>query len=157
PIPLGGYVKITGMNPREELPPEVLPRAYYNQPVWKRIFVILAGPAVNLAIAFVLVWVLFMANGQSVATKNIGAVEKAARAAGILKPGDQLVSVDGVTGDPDQLRAQLATHRCAGAQVNGCRSATPARIVVERNGNLLTFSIRPRYSAADKRPLVGFS
>src|SRR6201999_2677898 len=29
PIPLGGYVKITGMNPREELPPEVVPRAYY--------------------------------------------------------------------------------------------------------------------------------
>src|SRR5437588_13086536 len=50
PIPLGGYVKITGMNPHEEIPPEVAPRAYYNQPVWKRITVILAGPAVNLLI-----------------------------------------------------------------------------------------------------------
>ena len=66
PIPLGGYVKITGMNPREELAPEVVPRAYYNQPVWKRIFVILAGPAVNLAIAFVIVWALFLSNGQAV-------------------------------------------------------------------------------------------
>ena len=43
-IPLGGYVKITGMNPEEELPPEVAPRAYYHQPVWKRIVVIGAGP-----------------------------------------------------------------------------------------------------------------
>ena len=43
-IPLGGYAKITGMNPEEELPPEVVPRAYYAQPVWKRCFVILAGP-----------------------------------------------------------------------------------------------------------------
>src|SRR5947209_18612860 len=51
-IPLGGYVKITGMNPAEELPPEVVPRAYYNQAVWKRVVVILAGPFVNLAIAF---------------------------------------------------------------------------------------------------------
>src|SRR5690242_21407194 len=59
PIPLGGYVKITGMNPREDIPPEVRPRAYYNQPVWKRIVVILAGPAVNLLIAFVIVWGLF--------------------------------------------------------------------------------------------------
>src|SRR6266567_4039581 len=41
-IPLGGYVRITGMNPNEELPPEIEPRAYYRQPVWKRIFVILA-------------------------------------------------------------------------------------------------------------------
>ncbi len=44
-IPLGGYVKITGMNPEEELPPDVAPRAYYHQPVWKRIVVIGAGPA----------------------------------------------------------------------------------------------------------------
>src|SRR5947209_6920129 len=44
PIPLGGYVKITGMNPAEDIPPEALPRAYYNQKVWKRVVVILAGP-----------------------------------------------------------------------------------------------------------------
>jgi hypothetical protein len=34
--PLGGYVKITGMNPAEDIPPEVLPRAYFRQPVWCR-------------------------------------------------------------------------------------------------------------------------
>jgi regulator of sigma E protease len=157
PIPLGGYVKITGMNPREEMPAEVVPRAYYNQPVWKRIFVILAGPAVNLAIAFALVWALFLANGQAVATKKIDRVESSSQAAGKLRAGDQLVSVDGVTGSPDRLRAQLATHRCAGTQVNGCLAETPARIVVQREGNLLVFNIRPRYSAADRRPLVGFS
>ena len=33
-------MKITGMNPHEELPPEVAHRAYYRQPVWKRIVVI---------------------------------------------------------------------------------------------------------------------
>ena len=53
-IPLGGYVKITGMNPREELPPEVAHRAYYRQPVWKRIVVIGAGPAVNIVLAFLI-------------------------------------------------------------------------------------------------------
>ena len=43
-IPAGGYVKITGMNPDEELPPEVRDRAYHAQPVWKRIAVILGRP-----------------------------------------------------------------------------------------------------------------
>src|SRR5918999_4852955 len=57
-IPLGGFVKITGMNPEEDLEPEVAPRAHYNQPVWKRIVVIAAGPAVNLVIAFVLLFFL---------------------------------------------------------------------------------------------------
>src|ERR1700757_3792491 len=49
PFPLGGYVRITGMNPHEDIPPEVLPRAYYNQKGWKRIVVIPAGAAVNPA------------------------------------------------------------------------------------------------------------
>src|SRR5436305_8398839 len=57
-IPAGGYVKITGMNPEElkDLDPELTKRAYYSQPPWKRIAVILAGPGVNIAIAFVLFW-----------------------------------------------------------------------------------------------------
>src|ERR671916_2278958 len=46
-IPLGGYVKITGMNPHEDIPPELAHRAYFRQPVWKRIVVIAAGPAGN--------------------------------------------------------------------------------------------------------------
>src|SRR5881227_1345147 len=70
-IPLGGYVKITGMNPREELGPDVAHRAYYNQPVWKRIVVILAGPAVNLLIAFAIVWALLLSGGQQVPTSRV--------------------------------------------------------------------------------------
>ena len=46
------------MNPEEELEPEVAPRAYYHQPVWKRIVVIGAGPFVNLVIAFVILFAL---------------------------------------------------------------------------------------------------
>jgi regulator of sigma E protease len=164
PIPLGGYVKITGMNPKEDIPQEARPRAYYNQPVWKRIVVILAGPAVNLLLAFAIIWALFLANGEPVVRANgdavpsrqVATVEKGSPAASALRPGDQLVSVDGVSGGPDALRNQLATHRCAGAQTNGCVSATPARIVVRRSGRLLTFALSPRYNAKANRPLLGF-
>ena len=57
-IPLGGYVKITGMNPNERIPPEIAPRAYYRQPPWKRIVVIFAGPFMNFLIAFGIIWAL---------------------------------------------------------------------------------------------------
>ena len=67
-IPLGGYVKITGMNPAEEIPPEVAHRAYYRQPVWKRIVVIGAGPAVNIALAFVLLTAYLLIWGTPVST-----------------------------------------------------------------------------------------
>src|SRR3954449_8540557 len=41
-IPAGGYVKISGMSPAEDLPDEVRTGAYYSQPIWKRIVVIAA-------------------------------------------------------------------------------------------------------------------
>jgi regulator of sigma E protease len=144
------------MNPNEEIAPEVVGRAYYNQPVWKRIVVILAGPAVNLLIAFVIIWALFIGNGESVASKQVALVQANTPAHTALRAGDQLVSVDGITGSADKLRNQLASHRCAGAQVNGCLAQTPARIVVNRAGRQLTFTLTPRYSSASHRPLVGF-
>src|ERR1700744_6092042 len=69
-LPLGGYVKITGMNPNEEIPDSVRPRAYYNQAVWKRVVTIAAGPAVNILIACAIVWGLLAANGQTSSTAN---------------------------------------------------------------------------------------
>ena len=93
-VPLGGYVKISGMNPHEELPPEHAHRAYFRQPVWKRIFVISAGPAVNLVLAFVIFWSIFVFHGVGVSTDRIDSVQKGAPASQVLEPGDRLVAVD---------------------------------------------------------------
>jgi regulator of sigma E protease len=155
-IPLGGYVKISGMNPEEELPPEVVPRAYYNQPVWKRIVVIGAGPAVNLLIAFVIAWGLFLNLGQVVDSSHVYSIVPGSAAASYLHPGDEIVSVDGVGGGAAALRTEIAKHKCTGKPVNGCVAAAPATVVVLRNGHRLTFHIRPRYSSTAGRPLIGF-
>jgi regulator of sigma E protease len=210
PFPLGGYVRITGMNPHEELSEErelneltaqrdglhddadassagdparaqelrgeehaltgriselqtqvdaIRGRAYYNQKVWKRIVVILAGPGVNLVIAFLIFGAIALSQGQSVATTSVATIEKGSASASVLRPGDHVVSVDGVAGSENAIRNQIGTHKCAGAQVNGCVAATPARVVVRRDGKLMTFEIRPRYSTAagEDRPLLGVS
>ena len=94
-IPLGGYVKITGMNPAEEIPPEVAHRAYFRQPVWKRIVVISAGPAVNIVIAFALLAGIYWANGTDEPPSRVASVKAGSPAAAVLKPGDVLVAVDG--------------------------------------------------------------
>src|SRR5215208_8422321 len=75
-IPAGGYVRITGMNPDEKLPDDVRTRAYYAQPVWKRIVVIAAGPAVNLVLAFLLLFVFFWAIGPETGSTRVGSLEK---------------------------------------------------------------------------------
>jgi regulator of sigma E protease len=150
-IPLGGYVKITGMNPNEELTPELEARAYYNQAVWKRVVTIAAGPAVNIVIAIVIVWVLLLSSGEihQIVTKQVGSIDKGSPAAHVLKPGDTIVAVDGVRGSELAIHNQIESHRCAGAQVNGCASATPAKLLIRRHGKLIHTSIRPRYETLD--------
>src|SRR3954452_25316219 len=80
-IPLGGYVKITGMNPAEEIPPEHAHRAYYRQPVWKRIGVISAGPAVNIVLAFAILAGVYLAQGTVQPPPVVGAIEPGTPAA----------------------------------------------------------------------------
>ena len=165
PIPLGGYVKITGMNPHEEIPPEVVPRAYFNQPVWKRIVVILAGPAVNLLIAFLILFgrlprpgVDKTSHGQLVSSTTVAPGAFEPPGSYYLKAGDRIVAVDGRRDlSVARIRSVIASHRCAGPQVNGCQAATPVSLVVRRDGHLLHFSIRPRYHSSDHRMLIGFA
>jgi regulator of sigma E protease len=162
-IPLGGFVKITGMNPEEELPPEVEKRAYYHQPVWKRIVVIGAGPAVNIVLGFLILVVVALTSWQTV-TPTVEEVMPKTPAAGALRAGDTLIAVDGhrypglsPEDRVERFREEVDSHQCAGAQQDGCLAAQPAKLTVRRNGQLVTISVKPEYSAAAKRALVGFS
>lgn len=176
-IPLGGYVKITGMDPREELPADVLPRAYHKQPVWKRVVVILAGPAVNILLAVVII-VLLWGGKSAVPTiaPVVGSVDQKGAAARVLKPDDRIISVDGAPGfapgltfdNTEQrltaIRQTINRHRCAGgARKDGCAAVAPVRVTYERDGQVRTAVIAPRYASQpsaqdhDGRMLLGIS
>jgi len=159
-VPAGGYVKISGMNPDEELPEEVRDRAYHAQPVWKRIVVIAAGPAVNLVLAFVLLFVFFAAIGPTTVSRDVGTLEKGYPALRVLKPGDTLVAVDGQRGKPARLSNLINSHKCAETPPKArCRAAEPAEITVVRNGHRRTLALTPRFDpeASEKgRMRVGF-
>ena len=156
-IPLGGYVKITGMSPEEDLTPEVAERAYYRQKVWKRIVVIAAGPAVNIALAFLILWGLYATTTLTFAQPVVEQVVKGSPAAAVLKPGDRILSVDGEPGYAADLRAQdapervtalmaaIRAHACEGKPVVGCRAETPVEMVLLRDGQRVTVDVVPRF------------
>ncbi len=157
-IPAGGYVKISGMNPAEDLPDEVRTRAYYSQPIWKRIVVIAAGPFVNLVIAFVVLLIFWGALGAPQQTNEVGQLLKGFPAHGILQEGDKIVSVDGQRGGPVKISNVISSHKCAEQPpTKGCIAQTPAHLVVKRDGRLVDVKVRPKYDPANKRMLVGFS
>jgi regulator of sigma E protease len=162
-IPLGGYVKITGMNPEEEVPPEHEERAYYRQPVWKRIVVVAAGPAVNIVLAFAILTGVYLLNAHQV-TRVVGEVQKGTPAATSLKVGDRILAVDGKTFsslDPqdraDNFREQIESHKCPGSLKGGCRAAVPVELRIERAGRIETISARPEYDEAEGKSRLGFA
>jgi regulator of sigma E protease len=197
-LPFGGYVKITGMSPEElkpavvhsmmpgvavagtgeagseqapELDPEVTRRAYYNQAPWKRIAVILAGPGVNLLIAFAIFWSI-LASGSltgaatleslnpSIATRvssaSVGEVVKGSPAQGALRAGDQILTINGRRASVKSVVEVVSADRCTGAQVNGCAAAAPVHLAIRRAGHDLALSIQPRYNKTVGRMLIGF-
>ena len=151
-IPAGGYVKISGMNPSEDLPEEVRDRAYHAQPVWKRIVVIAAGPAVNLVVAFVLLFIFFWAIGGQDVSSRVGQIERGFPAATALKPGDEILAVDGKRGKPQELSKQIQSHGCAGRPVDGCKATTPVRLLVKRGDSERVISLTPVYDTGVEGP-----
>jgi regulator of sigma E protease len=157
-IPAGGYVKISGMSPDEDLPDEVRTRAYTAQPVWKRIVVIAAGPLVNLVLAIALLFVFFAAVGTETATDKVGETEKGYPAAKALEPGDELVAVDGVRGEPVDLSRQIGRHKCPESPPpNRCRASEPASLLVVRDGRTFRTQLTPIYDPVAKRMRLGFA
>ena len=117
-IPAGGYVKIAGMNPFEEVSLEDLPRTFGAKPIWQRALVIVAGPATHFVLAFLCfaVWLGFVGqpvpHGVMVASveARLGNAASPAAAAG-LQQGDVVVSVDGIRHpDPDAVTAYQSEH-----------------------------------------------
>jgi regulator of sigma E protease len=154
-IPAGGYVKISGMNPSEDLPEEVRDRAYHAQPVWKRIVVISAGPAVNLVLAFVLLFVFYFAVGPY--ETGVAAVEKDYPASGALHVNDRIVAVDGKRVSPDEISKRVSAHKCPQRPpTRGCEAATPAQLTIVRNGRRRQLELTPVYDPKAKRTRIGF-
>jgi regulator of sigma E protease len=137
-------------------------RAYYRQPVWKRIVVISAGPAMNVLVAFVILFAL--AFGLRQFDSSVGQVDPGSPAAHYLQPGDRILAVDGRSFPNlsiDQRLTRFAhlvgRHRCPGAQTAGCKAATPVRLKIQRHGQVQTLSITPVYDPSLHRTRLGFS
>ncbi|MGD0196301.1 MAG: site-2 protease family protein [Solirubrobacteraceae bacterium] len=171
-IPAGGYVKITGMSPEEmaELDPQLRQRAYYAQPPWKRIVVILAGPGTNLLIAFAIFAAVLMAGtlggantianiAPQVTTLTNGTdvdeIGQGYPAYGHLHLGDRIVAIDGKPASYDSVLRTIRSDTCPGAVTAGCRAAKPVALVVQRGGTRRTITIYPRYESQVKRMEVG--
>ena len=140
-LPLGGYVRITGMNPLEEVDPAEEHRTYRGRPFWQKTVVVLAGITANFVLAWIIIYGIFTIAGVPDATRPTVASVSAEVADGVPSPsiaagfqeGDRFVSVDGLPAD-DWLEIRERIGESAGQ---------PVAVVVERNGELVTLTVTP--------------
>jgi membrane-associated protease RseP (regulator of RpoE activity) len=164
-ILLGGYVRIVGYTPLEEIDPADEPRAFYRQPAPRRVIVICGGVVMNFLIAFALLVGLALTLGERLPgtpTTTVAVVSPcipatlqskcrstdplspAARAG--LRPGDRVVSLAGTP-----VRDWAALRAAIKAQPPG--SAVP--VVIERAGRRET--LRLTVAAVDGGSFVGMT
>jgi regulator of sigma E protease len=131
-IPLGGYVKMLGEDPQEEVAdPE---GSFSAKSVGWRSLIILAGPGSNFLLAVAIFWIVFTLGVPTLAPK-VGEVMQdfPAHEAGVL-PGDRITAIDG---HPIEKWEELATqiHKSPGR---------PIRLTIERAGNQLDLVVAPK-------------
>ena len=147
PIFIGGYVKIAGMNPYEENPPEDTPRLYASKPIWQRAITIFAGPGTHFIVGALIfaIWLMVFGDPRTSPTTPlvIAQVEATlndeaspATAAG-LEAGDRIVRLAGVARPTAEQLTEIVT-----AQVDE-RPGEPIVVVVDRAGERVTLRVVP--------------
>lgn len=134
-FPLGGYVKMVGEDPEEEVKAVDLERSFAHKSLLKRTAIVAAGPGFNLLLAVFLLMVVFLFYGVPVLSNLVGAVEpdSPAAQAGIQK-GDRIVAVDGQAVTAwDDLSSAI---KQSGGQ--------PLALRVQRSGEEVAMTVQPR-------------
>jgi membrane-associated protease RseP (regulator of RpoE activity) len=160
-LPLGGYVKIAGMNPYDPVAPEDLPRSYASKPLSQRAMVIFAGPGSHFVVGALLFAIaVFIYGDPNTTAPVVGAIEQTidgnpspAATAG-LRPGDVIIGA-GAAQRPSLDQLRLITTDWATNH-----KGQPIDFIVQRGSQVIHVSMTPVLTtvAVGEKPrgLVGF-
>ena len=139
-IPAGGYCKIEGMSPNDEMPEGQEDRAFYKASSAKKLVVLGAGSFLHFVLGFVLLLTLFAGIGTNQVLPVINEVvpNSAAQAAGIL-PGDEIVSING----------KKVTEWYKDVEVIRQSQGAELTLVLSRNGEEITVNAAARLTDID--------
>jgi regulator of sigma E protease len=149
-IPLGGYVKMSGENPMDARTDD--PREFMNHPRWHRFLVAIAGPAMNILLAIVLLTTVYMVHYEYPAVYDeppvIGWVLKdtAAAKAG-LEVGDRIIRVEDIQ-NPTWEQVELK---------EALNPGQPLSIQIDRNGKTLDKTVVPEPTGVDQIGYAGWA
>ena len=147
-IPAGGYCKIEGMSPNDEMPVGQEDRAFYKASSGKKLIVLGAGSFLHFVLGFVLLFTLFAGIGTNQVLPVINEVvpNSAAQAAGI-QAGDEVISING----------KKVTEWYKDVEVIRQSQGKELRLILDRNGEQISVTASARLTDIDgtKRYVLG--
>lgn len=134
-FPLGGYVKMVGEDPDEEVKATDIEKSFAHKSLLQRTLIVAAGPGFNLLLAVFFLIPVFLFYGVPVLSNMVGAVEDAGPAAQAgLQKGDRIVEVNG---KPIKEWEDLSSSiKESGGE--------PLALRLQRNGQETTVNVQPR-------------
>lgn len=152
-IPLGGYVKMLGEEPDQEVSEDQLARSFANQSVSKRIGIVFAGPLANMLLAVVIFAVIYASSGIPVLTTEIGSITAGSPAEKAdLRAGDKVLHINGKPlSSWDELSQTIEEY-----------GDKPLTLDIQRGDESLTLQVTPVVNEVKnifgepvRRPLIG--
>lgn len=148
-IPLGGFVKLAGMEPTENLPEALAgtdedgERAFHRKSPLQRMSILAAGPVMNFVLAILIYAALFMTLAVSVVNVYDGLPADR----GGLRPGDLIVGING-----ESVRGLNAGELIRRIQAAG---EAPVRLEIVRNGVTEHLEVTPTIDPERGVPILG--
>lgn len=133
-IPLGGYVKLKGMDKEENETNESVNDSYAQKSPFKKLWILFGGAFFNFLFA-ILVYFFLALGGEKVLLPVIGDLEKNALEAGLLK-GDKILSIN---------HKKIASFREIRSVV--ARARGELVLEIERNHQILEKRLTPKIVA----------
>ena len=152
-LPLGGYVKMLGESTEDQKPEDVEkstdPRAFNNKPVGGRMAIITAGVIMNLILGFICFSYVHTQPGLDIAAQVGGVLPGSPAFEAGLKPGDEIVAVDG--------ERELSFNQVR-SRINLSGADQELSLKVKRPGDAVekTLNITPRLEKGSPMPAIGF-
>jgi regulator of sigma E protease len=136
-LPLGGYVRMLGQDPTEELSDDDRGGSFTEKPLWQRALIYFAGPLANLVLPVLIFFIYFGFSDQftKVTSTVVGSVSQGMPAydAGI-RPGDKITAVNG---EPVRYFEQDLMRLISP------RAGQSTTVEVDRRGETLSFTLTP--------------